>query len=201
MVTQKAQFEYFGKILNKGLCSSLVTQRPNDYKEMMLLFTKHPDYPHKTRDVVDMNITQNTLNHKAFQFNLIRNDGTIEDISYRNCISKPQENHKFIGAMRDYIKPQIKSFRNLNEMKCQFCGETDNIHIDHIYMFKNLMIDFLLINPNKPTLFNENTDNQYVFRLEDVATHEYANKWYEYHKLNATLRPLCATCNLSRKHK
>jgi len=86
-------------------------------------------------------------------------------------------------------------------MKCDFCGETENIHIDHIYMFKNLMIDFLLINPNKPTLFNENTDNQYVFRLEDVATHEYANKWYEYHKLNATLRPLCATCNLSRKHK
>jgi len=109
MVTQKVQFEYFEKILNKGLCSSLVTLRPN-YKEMMLLFTKHPDYPHKTRDVVDMNITQNTLNHRAFQFNLIRNDGTIEDISYRNCISKTQENHKFIGTMRDYIKPQINLF-------------------------------------------------------------------------------------------
>jgi len=198
MLTQKAQFEYFGKILNKGLCSSLVTQRPNDYKEMMLLFTKHPEYPYKTRDVVDMNITQNTLNHKAFQFNLIRKDGTIEDISYRSCISKPQENHKFIGAMRDCIKPQIKTFRNLNEMKCEFCGETENIHIDHIYMFKNLMIDFLLINPNKPTLFNENSDNQHVFRVEDA---KYANKWYEYHKLNATLRPLCAACNLCRKRK
>jgi len=36
----------------------------------------------------------------------------------------------------------------VNEIKCEFCGETENIDIDHIYMFKNLVIDFLVINPD-----------------------------------------------------
>ena len=198
MTTQKAKIEYFKKILDKGVCSSLVKERPTDYREMMELFANHPEYPYKTRDVVDMNITRNTLNRTAFQFNLIRKNGEIEDISYRYCISKPRENHKFLDAMRNCIKPQIWTFRNnLNDVKCELCKKTENIHIDHIYMFKNLVIDFLIINPDKPHVFNDSSDNTYVFRSEDV---EYANKWYEYHKLNATLRPLCAKCNLTRKH-
>jgi hypothetical protein len=196
MLTQKAQLDYYRKILNKGLCSSLFKERNDDYKDLMFLFTKHPEYPYKTRDVIDINITQNTLNTRALQFNLIRKNGDIEDISYRYCIVKPKDNHRFIGAMRSCIKPQITSFRKTNLSICQFCGETENIHIDHIYTFKNLVNDFLLINPDKPTLFNQNTDNQHIFRKEDA---NFANKWFQYHKLNATLRPLCAKCNLSRK--
>jgi len=102
------------------LCASLATLRPNDYKETMVLFTNHPEYPYKTRNVVDINITNNSLNSKAFQFNLIRKDGTIEDISYRYCISKPRENHKFLDAMRNCIKPQIKSFQKLIMMMIAF---------------------------------------------------------------------------------
>ena len=196
MTTQTAKLEYFKIILNKGLCSSLFKERPQDYKDLMLLFTKHPEYPYKTRDVIDINITQNTLNKKAFQFNLIRNNGDIEDISYRYCIVKHKDNHCFLGAMRTCIKPQITAFRNTNLSICEICGKTENIHIDHIYTFKNLVTDFLLINPNKPTIFNQNTDNQHIFRKEDA---NFANKWFQYHKLNATLRPLCAKCNLTRK--
>lgn len=196
MTTQTAKLEYYRKILNKGLCSSLIKERPEDYKDLMLLFTKHPEYPYKTRDVIDINITQNTLNRKALQFNLIRNNGDIEDISYRYCIIKQKDNHCFLSAMRSCIKPQITSFRKTNLSICEICGENENIHIDHIYTFKNLVIDFLLINPDKPTLFNQNTDNQHIFRKEDA---NFANKWFQYHKLNATLRPLCAKCNLTRK--
>ena len=70
-------------MLNKGLCDSLVQHRKQDYDEMIELFKNHPDDPDKLRDVIDTSIVKNKRNNKYFEFNLLRKDGSIEDISYR----------------------------------------------------------------------------------------------------------------------
>ncbi len=73
---------------------------------------------------------------------MIRDDGTTEDISYRCCINERNINKNLYDAMRDCIDPQIKLFRNNNIMRCEFCDKTEEIHIDHITMFRDIDNDF-----------------------------------------------------------
>jgi len=195
MVSKKEQVEYFKKILNKGLSDSLVNERKQDYEELMELFKKHPDYPSKLEGVIDIKIIKNKRNAKYYEFNLIRENGLIEDISYRCCINTRNSNHDFLNAMRNCINPQIQDFKRLAKKECEFCKDTNNIHIDHIYMFKYLMSDFLIDRTDIPTKFDDNIDNSAIFKKEDI---EFSNEWYLYHATHATLRPLCAKCNLSR---
>ena len=197
MVSKKEETEYFKKILNKGVCESLVEDRKQDYDELMELFKKHPDYPSKLEGVIDMKIMRNKRNPKCYEFNLIRQNGLIEDISYRCCINTRNSNHDFLNAMRNCINPQIQDFKRLSKKECEFCKDTNNIHIDHIYMFKNLVSDFITIQDKKniPTKFDDNIDNMAIFKKEDI---DFSNEWYSYHYVHARLRCLCSKCNLSR---
>tara|TARA_B110000046_G_C12836754_1_gene331814 strand:+ start:142 stop:744 length:603 start_codon:yes stop_codon:yes gene_type:complete len=197
MVSKKEQGEYFKKILNKGFSNSLVKERPKDYEELMELFKKHPEYPYKLRDVVDIMVGKNTRNPKYYAFNIIRQDGSIEDISYIKCINPPNDKHNLLSAMRKAIQPQINDFRHKSKKECEFCKKTNDISIDHIYMFKYLVRDFLALTDKMdiPNDFDDDTDHIAIFKKKDIEFH---NKWFTYHLNNATLRPLCTKCNLSR---
>ena len=65
-------------------------------------------------------------------------------------------------------------------------------------MFKDLTTDFLRDKTYIPSTFDDNFDNTAIFKEEDEI---FSNSWYEYHLKNATLRPLCKKCNLSRSKK
>ena len=198
MVSKKQQVEYFKEILNKGICKSLVKERKEDYEKLMELFKNHPEYPNKLKDVVDIVVTKNKRNSKYYEFNLIRQDGSIEDISYRCCINPRNEKHNLLSAMRNSVQPQIDDFRKSVPRKCEICEKTNDIHIDHIYMFQYLVNDFLtLMNKTDiPDTFDNNIDNTSMFKKKDI---NFSAEWNLYHLHNATLRPLCSKSNLSRK--
>jgi hypothetical protein len=199
MSTKKAQEEYYKKILNKGFSNSLVKERPKDYEDLMELFKKHPEYPDKIKDVVDIMVVKNKRNSRYYAFEIIKQNGTVEDISYTCCINPRKENHDFITAMRNSIQPQINDFRKKAKRECEICkNDNTEIHIDHIYMFKYLVNDFLaLVDKTEiPNEFDDHTDKTAIFKKKDI---DFNNKWYTYHLNNATLRPLCAKCNLSRR--
>lgn len=190
------KLKYYKNILNKGVCTSLKNERENDYNDMMVLFTEHHEYPYKLRDVVDIMIVRNKKTPRYYEFNLIRENGDIEDISYRCCINKRNDNYDYNNAMRNAIEPQIKDFKGLCEDKCEICGSINDIQIDHIYEFCDLVKDFQCrTSLNKPSIFNDSYDNTAIFREEDK---EYEYEWYKYHKNNAKLRPLCKRCNICR---
>ena len=126
---------------------------------------------------------------------MIREDGSIEDISYRCCINQRPISYNLFSAMRNCIEPQINHFRKISDKKCCFCGDTKDIQIDHEKLFKDLSTDFLKNKKNIPSTFDDNFDNTPIFKKEDSI---FSNSWYEYHQENATLRPLCKKCNLSR---
>lgn len=195
------KLDHYKAILNKGLSQSLYRERNGDFKELLELFQNHPEYPYKLRELKDICIVRNKRSPNYFEFNLVRNDGIIEDISYIECISKPNKNKNLNEALRYCVQPQIYSFRDNNIMKCEFCSKTnktDEIHIDHIIMFKNLTNDFLKNRIDIPTDFDNNYYNGAMFKVKD---NEFANEWYEYHLENAQLRPLCKSCNLKRSKK
>ena len=134
--------KYYKNILNKGVCTSLKTEREDDYNDMMVLFTEHPEYPYKLRDVVDIMIVRNKKVPKYYEFNLVRENGDIEDISYRCCIKKRGKETDYLNAMRNAIEPQINYFRTISERECEICGSNNEIQIDHIYEFCDLVKDF-----------------------------------------------------------
>jgi hypothetical protein len=194
MVSKKEQTEYFKQLLNKGLCKSLLNERPKDFEELMCLFKNHPD-TNKLNNVKDIYIIRNKKNSKYFEFRLIKTDGTEEDISYRNCINKRSSNYDINQAFRNSIDYQIKDFRNNCTKECVLCGCNQDIHIDHIYLFKNLVKDFINERDDIPTSFDDNIDNTAIFKKENI---NFENEWKEYHEKHSTLRPLCKNCNLKR---
>jgi len=196
MVNKSDKIKHYQQILNKGACKSLLQEREEDYKELVELFQNHPEYPYKLRDLKDICIVRNKRNSKYYEFNLIREDGTTEDISYRSCINERNINKNLYDAMRDCIDPQIQSFRKNNIMKCELCDKTKDIHIDHVILFKELTDNFLKNKKHIPTDFDDNNYNGAMFR--DINK-DFANEWFKYHLENAQLRPLCKCCNLTRE--
>lgn len=194
--TQKTN--YFKTRLNKGLCKSLKKERNDDFNDFMELFKHHPESDMKLLDVVDLCIVSNKRNSRFYEINVIRSNGEIEDISYRCCINQRNNYFDLNQALRYAIEPQIKDFRNANINKCVLCGSMNNIQIDHIIMFKNLVSNFLkkTLKPI-PDKFDDNEFNSAKFKPENKELEE---EWFNYHKKNAILRCLCSKCNKSRKH-
>lgn len=198
MFTKKAQEEYYKKILNTGFSNSLVKERPKDYEDLMELFKKHPEYPDKIKDVVDIMVVKNKRNSRYNAFELVKQNGSIEDISYICCIYPRKENQDLLNAMRNSVQPQINDFRKNAKKECELCKKNNTeIHIDHVYMFKYLVNDFLALidKIEVPNSFDDHIDNTAIFKKKDI---DFNNKWFTYHLNNAILRPLCAKCNLSR---
>ena len=195
------QLKYFRKRINDiGLCNSLKHSFNDAYEELMKLFENHSEYPEKVDNVVDISIVHNKLNKNYFELQLIKNDGTTDDISYIKCIQKPSKDSNLKSAMRYAIVDQILEFKNnCNELICEICQSDYIIQIDHIILFKQLYNDFLSQNTLLiPTSFENTYFNSAKFKDDDV---EFKNSWDEYHKKHAILRCLCNKCNLTRSKK
>ncbi len=126
-MNKKQMTDYYKSKLNKGLCQSLKIERKEDFKAFMELFKDHPEYETKLENVVDLSIIKNKRNSKYFEINLIRADGTKEDISYRCCINSRPANYNINSALRYTIEPQITAFRNSSELVCEFCKSIEDI--------------------------------------------------------------------------
>ena len=146
-MTKKELIEYYKKMIYKiGLCPSVKLNHFDIYLELMNLFTNHPDYPEKIENVIDIAIVKNKLNFKYLELQIIREDNTVDNISYRCCINKPNKDINLKNAMRHAIHSQILQFRNnCDILECVLCKSKDNIHwqIDHIILFKTLYDEFL----------------------------------------------------------
>jgi hypothetical protein len=199
-MTKKELLEYYKNLIYKvGLCPSIKTNHFEIYLELMDLFTNHPDYPEKIENVVDLAIVKNKMNFKYLELQIIKEDNSTDNISYRCCIHKPNKDRNLKNAMRYAVYPQIIQFReNCENLKCAFCQSSENIQIDHILLFKELCNEFLKDRKCIPSVFDDNFYNSAKFQKDDK---QFENEWIEFHRENATLRCLCKSCNLARGKK
>lgn len=197
--TKTKLYEYVNSHINRiGECESLRTADREFFDFCCELFKKHPGYPEKVRSLVDIKITRNTLNKKCFQLNVVREDGSIEDISYRQCIYDQKCKH-LTEAFRVAVEYDIIQYKNTHDHICsnKECKSGDSIyHVDHVNYFEKLVHDFMKDRLEYPTKFSETIHNQRCFRPED---YQFEKEWILYHRENAILQILCKTCNLKRK--
>lgn len=197
----KKEIEMYVKslLISVGNCNSIRTKSPEVYSFLMNdLFPRHSDYPNKISDVVDIGLRPNSINSKAVEVYLIKSDGSIDAISYINCITqKPKD--ELNGAFRTAITDQIYAFKAINSNTCNICNCNDtNIKydVDHINYFDKLVYDFKKLYEKYPTTFDSDYDNRPAFKFEDS---DFKDNWYIYHKKHASLQILCKPCNLKRK--
>ena len=78
------------------------------------------------------------MNFKYLELQLIKEDNSIDNISYRCCINKPNNEKNLKEAMRYAILPQILEFKNnQSKLECALCKSNENIQIDHLLLFKH----------------------------------------------------------------
>lgn len=198
-MNMKEKKEYFRhKIYGIGLTSSVKNHNEQDYKEFLELFKNHPEYPEKIQGIVDVFIVRNKMTPKYYELGIIKDDGTTDNISYLACCKIKHDKSKNLKeSMRYCIKPQIDEFRKNNKLECVSCGSLLNIEIDHNEpSFKKLYDDFIEMNPNIPSSFDNTYFNSACFKEVDK---DYNELWYDYHLKHANLQCLCKKCNLSKK--
>ena len=95
--------------------------------------------------------------------------------------------------------PRFLEFKNNQEnLECKICKSREDIHIDHLILFKTLYDEFIKTRNDIPTKFIENYFNGAQFSQDDI---KFESEWKEFHKEKAVLRCLCKACNLTRKKK
>jgi hypothetical protein len=197
-ISKKALEEHTRDIITKiGVCLSIRTKSINDYNFFINLFRRHPKYPEKIYDICDISIVKNKIKSACLELNIIKTNGTTDDISWKNCISGI-ERDKFKCALRVSIDEQIKSFRKKCNNTCDICETSDanEYHVDHINHFEEIVYEFLkTTQKEKPTIFENMPNNMKSFTSDDK---EYEDTWKLFHSNNACLRLLCRSCNLKR---
>jgi hypothetical protein len=150
----------------------------------------HPDQA-LTKGVTDFSVYYH-MNHIAMD---IWKEEIREPISWVKCATGRQETpHNLLTkALRDTVEYQIKEFKKKVPQFCEECGTHENLQVDHIIMFKDLVKEF---NRNRipPIAFIE---KEHRLSFHDK---EYENEWVTYHKNEATLRILCQKHNLMRNY-
>jgi hypothetical protein len=183
-----------------GICPSIKVYYPEEYEFIHEVLKRHPKYDEKTKNMIDMMMSMNVMK-TGLELNIIRENGDVESISLNTAIKGKTENNdlEFRRACRTSILSQILEFREKSNMKCEFCGSTENIHIDHIIHFEKIVCDFIKeYNVKIPRKYGKKMDgtNQTCFHSDDNMIEL---MFSDYHKEHSKLRCLCQKCNNERE--
>lgn len=176
-----------------------------DFLALTALAARHPRADEKRGSgIASFAVRRGHLNGAPALF-IRRTDGTEIDISWFKCareadLSQPQLLRR---AMRRAVLDQTLAVRNeaLDAgAACDLCGQRvirDDVHVDHIEPFESLVLSFLAgYKGEVPSVFGEDPESHTTAFLADDL--EFAYAWQDFHRTHATLRAVCATCNLRR---
>jgi hypothetical protein len=206
--TQTACEQYTRSILTElGITNSVKLKNEVYFDFLILLCKRHPDHLDKLNKFMDFQIHQDALNTRGLALNILNNDNTYTEISWRICVTGVGKSTKtlFHSALRQCISYQIKEFRDTSDLSyCTECMSSlhDKIpHIDHHEIqFIKLVEDFIELNKETIIIPTEYSKKAITFETLFTPTDIWIGKLFEpYHLQHATLRVLCETCNLTRK--
>jgi hypothetical protein len=198
--------KYTQNILKKYPYNSLLNK--DDFLFLLGLLKNHPSYNQKKGNgIKEIFIQKNNYGTKGFY--LKRNDNTITDFSFNECITPKLSKIKIRLMCRNAIRPQIVEFRNRifnnnDYVICPIINEKinkENCHIDHYPVtFEKIFQDWVVennININDIKIGGLNEDNCENYYFIDKSLEK---NWQLFHK-QSTLNGLRVTSvkgNLSK---
>lgn len=173
--TKKDKLAYVKNIIYKIGCSYI--KEDHEYFELFKELVKNKNYD----NIFYFSIVPNRINTKTYECQVHLENGEIKVFSWNKCIldRKETDHHKIRNIMRTAIVPDILSFKR-DAICCNECGSIECLHADHVEPFRDLA-------------------NKFIEIYGDMVDEEWINNWKKYHKQNASLQILCASCNY-KKH-
>jgi len=138
--TKKALKEYVVKTLNEigRFCCSIKVEHPQHFLFLTALIQRHPD-PHKADDIIDM--TTVAIDSWKWPTVIMLKPAGTEDVSLvKKCVTgrDTTDHGKRLIEFRESIRSQTLAFRATAEQVCVFCGDTSDLHVDHVYPFSRI---------------------------------------------------------------
>ena len=205
-LTDKSVQEFAKIILYKDSINSVLSE--DDFNFMYCYFKEiHHEWEQKLGvGIKCIHRVADKLTGKYRAFEIERVDGSFTDISYIvSNIKTPKLINDFKKALRNVVNQQILEFKTsffqfpITKF-CEISGDVitfSNCHVDHFNPSFNDLVN-LFIEENKindlSNVLEPSKDNQTMCFIKDS---EIANKFYEYHLINANLRVLSVKANLS----
>ena len=197
------------KYTSEYLKNNNTFKQPEDALLFVEILSRHPEFDY-FEGYDELIISKNRNNQNAFYF--LYPDKSLKDISFHKALDGlPSVKQIALKTMRCEISGQISTFfleyfSPVNWGKgsvpqCGICGievaKQNDLHVDHIIYFRDLVTMYM--ETNHPTGdFEQLTGpnlGEGVYRMTDT---DEAAKWRDFHRKNATLRCVCARCNLTR---
>lgn len=121
-------------------------------------------------------------------------------ISWESILKPPTLKSIYTQALRNSISDQVKLYRaSCASIQCEWCKCTEKIEVDHVYEFKNIVVDFeKKYNFPIPTEYTKNSNYYSCFRDEEK---EIELTFQQFHQEVAVYRLLCRPCNIGRNKK
>lgn len=144
---------------------------------------------------------------------LVRQDGSVTDWSWTECLKPSSHEKKIKMAFRALLEPGMiifkKKFFDSQPYVATPCPITGQLmtfasaHVDHIppQTFEALFRDFIATNKvdiTTLTISSDGKDNTYRVTISDEVL---ANRWLDYHSQHAHLRVISSHANLSNVKK
>jgi len=168
-----------------------------DFEFFQTLIANHPEHFRKFGlGVRGFEVRENRLARGALGMYADVVGHGLVDFSWLVCCgAKPPCSLR--SAMRMAVRQSTAEFRQHAPPACVLCAAGGTLHVDHAQpTFRELAGAFVAAN-RPPTEFDSHPElHMAVFRSVDK---EYARRWQRHHDEHATLRMLCATCNLTRR--
>ena len=182
---QKKEFQQTR--IDIGLCNSIRSTHPDKFARLREMFGRHPT---AGEGIIDLRAQRNPvwggIDYVAV-YEKCEWVISANECFYTNQSRAAHDLRKVKRAARTTIRHQVDAFRN--QTPCA-CGSSSKLQVDHVRHFDDLITTFL--NGRIPTEFEYTDGREPVFQ-EPLAT-----EWNDFHRKNATLRMLCASCNVSR---
>lgn len=173
--------------------------RPGDrfYTELSDLVKKHYDFTNYSKSFAtpwEFTIYNRKMGDRFRKSIGIRlTNGEFGNVSVKSCLSPPTKNTLLKNALRSEVQADIDKIRATitQEFACPLCGGVAvKFHIDHYPVSFQTLVERFGISPDEE-ISKDPATNYWLLTNRTLAS-----RWKEYHTANATLRPICATCNL-----
>lgn len=209
--TKRDAVEFFRRMLGKYALDQTVT--PDDQRLLTALVARHRHADDLlSRPIAAFRVVKGELYGNSRRFEIVRDDGSVNEFSYLKCISPPSDGHRddVLWAFRCDVIDQTRAFHDTafsgaSTVACAITGKPvkrSDSHVDHAppLTFQVVAYNFL---------------TEIGLRIQDVAVtleghldscaakyladRELAARWQEYHRRHARLRITSKKANLTQK--
>ena len=170
----------------------------------MALFVRHPKYGRMSKHGIKfIYVGKDLYGYRCFFIKL--GNGGVDSFSIKKCIDSKDDSLfiKFQQACRTAVIDQIISFKNSSIINGNYVSAIsgniipiDDVHVDHVYYFLNLVVDFISEYSIDLNTVEFDSDIPMTMSFRDLNL---IKKFSEFHRKHAELRIVSSYENLTRK--